>query len=51
MYRVVVYRTNDLKEELCYCCSRRFDTMESAVRFAERQNGKPKRLAKIAKQF
>lgn len=49
MYRVVVYRTNDCGEELCYCCSRRFDSFTMARKFAIRQNGKPNRISKIVK--
>lgn len=48
MFRVVVYRTNDEGEKACYCFSRRFDLMESAVAFAEKQNKKRNRKCEIS---
>lgn len=48
-YRVIVYRTNDKGEELCYCCSRRFGNLLIAQHFAVRQNKKHNRIARISK--
>lgn len=48
MIRVVVYRTDDEGEKACFCFSRRFDLMESAIAFAERENKKFNRKAEIS---
>lgn len=47
MYRVCVYRTNEKREMLCFCTSKRFVNLKDAEKFFNKQNLKPKRIAEM----